>query len=223
MKKVIGFIVLALAISTIFSMITAHKVTEYDLEKMTHEELIELRNMLNRMLEDEILESKANENRLAATKRPTSTPKPTATPKPDYTSMKIEDAARAICEAASDGVCILRSVEVDPEVVFIDAEFGKIYSDQSRLICAVRYTIKIAQEIFAHKDAPMIYLRFHENGRDNYGNQVDMTTITIRLKRETAAKMDLAYMLDSAARTQKLFLNAVDGYSLYKDYKAILE
>lgn len=69
----------------------------------------------------------------------------------------------------------------------------------------------------------MIYLRFHENGRDNYGKQVDMTTITIRLKKETAAKMDLAYMLDSAARTQKLFLDVVDGYSLYKDYKGILE
>jgi hypothetical protein len=137
--------------------------------------------------------------------------------------MKIADAARAICEAASDGVCLLRSIEIDPDVVIIDAEFGRSYNTQSRLIGSVRYTIRIAQEIFKHKDAPMIYLRFHENGRDNYGNQVDMTTITIRLKKSTAAKMDLAYMLDSAARTQKLFLDVVDGYSLHKDYKAILE
>jgi hypothetical protein len=223
MKKVLVFLVLAFSISTIFSMITAHKVTEYDLEKMTHEELIELRIMLNRMLGDEVSEAKATANRPTATKRPTATPKPTATTKPDYSSMKIADAARAICEAASDGVCLLRSIEIDPDVVIIDAEFGRSYNTQSRLIGSVRYTIRIAQEIFKHKDAPMIYLRFHENGRDNYGNQVDMTTITIRLKKATAAKMDLDYMLDSAARTQKLFLDVVDGYSLYKDYKAILE
>jgi hypothetical protein len=137
--------------------------------------------------------------------------------------MKIADASRAICEAASDGVCLLRSIEIDPDVVIIDAEFGRSYNTQSRLIGSVRYTIRIAQEIFAHKDANMLYLRFHEKGRDNYGNQVDMTTINIRLKKETAQKMDLAYMLDSAARTQKLFLDAVDGYSLHKDYKGILK
>lgn len=235
MKKLLA---LALVFVSLFSSATAEITKEY-LESLTYEELLDLKILVDTVIlenrPDDVKwfyvlatrppqeESKESSFFAKSTPRPIATPRPTATPLPDYAAMKIEDAARLICESASDGVCILRSIEIDPEVIFIDAEFGSAYKDQSRLIGAVRYTIRIAQEIFAHKDAPMIYLRFHENGRDQYGNQVDMTTITIRLKRETAAKMNLPYMLDSAARTQKLFLDAADGYSLHKDYKEILK
>lgn len=148
---------------------------------------------------------------------------PTATPKPDYAAMDIEVAAKAVAEAANSNTCTVRSIEIDPEVIFIDVDFGRSYYAESLLIGAVRYAIDVARDIFAHDKAPMIYLRYHEAGRDKYGNAVDMTTITIRLAKATAAKMDLDWMYDSAARTQKLFLDACDGYSLHKDYKGVLE
>lgn len=99
---------------------------------------------------------------------------------------------------------------------------GDSYWDNSSLlIAAVEYAIDFQRATFARDDVPQIVLQFIEYGRDKYGQRVDMTTITMRMTKERTAKLDLDYFREYAYSRQLDYLNAIDGYSLHREYKSV--
>lgn len=163
-------------------------------------------------------------NNNQTTPQVTNTPAPTATiaPATDYKSMPLEEAVQAIGQNTYNWHWEIRSCEVYPDVVYVDvAQNGAYYDTSSLLISAIRFSIDYMKEAFQLDGIPQLYFRFHENGRDKNGQQVDMTTITMRITKEKAAELDLDYFHEYAVTRQLAYLNAINGYSLHKDYKAV--
>lgn len=144
----------------------------------------------------------------------------------DYTSMTLDDALAAIALVADDtgyGSCTTRAIDTtDPSVIYVDVNL-KIVDSENALNDSVRYVCTMAQSAFTRSDVPMMYFRFYEPGRDAKGNSIDLMTITVRLTADTAAEMDLDYFAEFAAAQKGNFFKAVDGYSLYKDYKRMIK
>ena len=144
--------------------------------------------------------------------------------KPDYLAMPIEEAAMAIGQNTLEAYWQFLSCEVYPDVIYVDVkQEGLFFDTQSLLIASIRFAIEYMQEAFLLDQAPQLYFRFHENGRDQYGQQVDMITITMRITREKAAELNLEYFHEYAVTKQLAFLQAINGYSLFRDYKAIAQ
>lgn len=141
----------------------------------------------------------------------------------DYTSMILTDAVNLAGLNAKNDVCSLLSFDAaDPEVIILDVNMD-VHDSGYALSRAIRYCIDTANALFQRNDVPMIYFKFWEPGRDKNGNAVDMMTITMRLRKTTAEKMDMDYFYQYPANNQLRFLNAIDGYSLHKDYKAVAQ
>lgn len=141
----------------------------------------------------------------------------------DYTSMILTDAVNLAGLNAKNDVCSLLSFDAaDPEVIILDVDMD-VRDSGYALSCAICYCIDTANALFQRNDVPMLYLKFWEPGRDKNGNAVDMMTITMRLRKTTAEKMDMDYFYQYPANNQLRFLNAIDGYSLHKDYKAVAQ
>lgn len=142
----------------------------------------------------------------------------------DYSSMSAEEAANAIGKSIKNFHWKFDSCEMDPEVVFVDVRQDGIYWDESSLlISAIQFSIDYIKEAFTCDGIPQLYFRFHENGRDKNGHQVDMTTITMRVTKEKAAALDLDYFHEYSYTQQLAFLKAINGYSLHASYKAIAQ
>lgn len=142
----------------------------------------------------------------------------------DYSSMSAEEAANAIGKSIKNSYWKFDSCEMDPEVVFVDVRQDGIYWDESSLlIYAIQFSIDYIKEAFTCDGIPQLYFRFHENGRDKNGQQVDMTTITMRVTKEKAAALDLDYFHEYSYTQQLAFLKAINGYSLHASYKAIAQ
>lgn len=144
--------------------------------------------------------------------------------KPDYAAMPLEEAALTIGQNTTEAYWKMLSCEVYPDVIYVDVKQEGFYFDESSLLIAsIRFAIEYMQEAFLLDDVPQLYFRFHENGRDKNGQQVDMTTITMRITKEKAVELDLEYFHEWAVTKQLAFLKAINGYSLYRDYKAIAQ
>lgn len=142
--------------------------------------------------------------------------------KPDYASMSLSDAVLAIGQNTKESGWQISSCVVDPDVVWVDVERNnEWFDDEFMLVGAIRFAIEYMQEAFKLNNVPQLYFRFKEKGRNNNGQQIDMTTITMRVTKEKAEVLDLDYFHEWAVTKQLAFLNAINGYSLYKDYKAI--
>lgn len=142
--------------------------------------------------------------------------------KPDYTTMPIEEAVLAIGQNTQEAYWQFISCETYPDVIYVDVkQEGYYYDTESLLIASIRFAIEYMQEALLLDQVPQLYFRFHENGRDQYGKQIDMVTITMRITRERAAELDLEYFHEYAVTKQLAFLQAINGYSLFRDYKAI--
>lgn len=138
----------------------------------------------------------------------------------DYTSISLDEAIRLAGSSAKNGVCSLRAFDsADPEVIIIDVDMDVADAGYA-LSRAILYCIDTANALFQRNDVPMLYLKFWEPGRDENGRAVDMMTITMRLRKTTAAQIDMDYFYQYTANNQLRFLSAIDGYSLHKDYKA---
>lgn len=167
-----------------------------------------------------------NSSHTQTTPQSTNTPEPTAAASQavDYRKTPVEEAVFAIGQNTKEAYWTFLSCEVYPDVIYVDVKQEGLYFDNSSLlIAAIRYSIEYIQEAFLLDDVPQLYFRFHENGRDKNGQQVDMTTITMRITKEKAAELNLDYFYEYAVTKQLAYLNAINGYSLYKDYKAIAQ
>lgn len=144
--------------------------------------------------------------------------------KPDYSAMPIEEAVLLIGQNTTEAYWEFLSCEVYPDVIYVDVQQeGFFFDTQSLLIASIRFAIEYMQEAFLLDQVPQLYFRFHEKGRDQYGQQVDMITITMRITREKAAELNLEYFHEYAVTKQLAFLQAINGYSLFRDYKAIAQ
>lgn len=151
-------------------------------------------------------------------------PTPIATEAVALVDMPMDQALGVITQNADSVSWKTVNVTIDPDVVWIDADRNNdLLGDESMLIGSIRYAIDVMQEAFQLDGVPQLYFRFHENGRDSNGQQVDMITITMRITKEKADELDLDYFHEWAITKQLAFLKAIDGYSLYKDYKAIAQ
>ena len=141
----------------------------------------------------------------------------------DYTAMTLEDAATAILAAAENTSCKLKTVELnDPEVIMIEVDLSS-YATSGALIAAIQYSCEVFSNFFTRDDVPMVYLRFWEAARTSTGKATEMCTITMRVKADTAAQIDFAYFSEYAYSVQSRYFEALDGYSLPKDYKKIIK
>lgn len=154
------------------------------------------------------------------TAKPKSTATATPTAEPDYTTMPAAEAARIITGAASGRTCKVRSIEVFNGEIYIDTDINTSLLDEwSILVDVIRYTIDVARDIYDCQGCTSAVFRFHEPGRDKYGNAIDLTTITLRLNKTTAEKMNLDYFHEYAPTKQKAFFDVCDSCSMYKEYK----
>lgn len=148
----------------------------------------------------------------------TATVAPTAVP--DYTTMPANKAARIITTAANSRTCNMRTVEVFDNEIYIDVDINaSLMDEQNILVNVIRYTIDVARDIYDCKGCNSAVFRFHEPGRDKYGNAIDLTTITLRLNKTTVQKMNLDYFHEYAPTKQKAFFDVCDSHSMYKEYK----
>lgn len=161
------------------------------------------------------------------TNQPTYTARPkataTATIKPNYYSMPIEDAVYLIADAAQTVNCTTRSVSYYTDVIEIGVNMKTNSSTQIMLDYAISYSLKAFPMFFEHPDSPQVRFTFWEPGRDKYGNPRDIQTITMRLERETAQLINWEYFKQNKYTQAKNYLEILDGHSLYKDYKAVLQ
>lgn len=155
------------------------------------------------------------------TNRPKATA--TATVRPDYYSLPIENAVSMIAEAAQTNDCTTRSVSYYPDMIEIEVNMKNRYDTQLMLNSAIAYSMKAFPMFFEHPDSPQVRFTFWEPGRDKYGNPIDMCTISMRLERETYEKINWAFYKQNQYTHVKNYLDILDGHSLYKDYKAVLE
>jgi hypothetical protein len=166
-----------------------------------------------------LFSSVANEKK---TEQPTPTATPVVTEAADLKAMPIDQALAAITEKADGIPWKTRAVTIEPDVIIVDAQKNNdLLKEKSLLIGSIHYAIDVTKEAFTINDVQQLYFRFHENGRDDNGQQVDMTTITMQITKEKAAELNLDYFREWAATKQLAYLNAIDGYSMHKDYKAI--
>ena len=141
----------------------------------------------------------------------------------DYTSMALDQAIELAGLAAKNDVCSLRAYDAGyPEVIMLDVDMKP--GDTSYVLSsAIRYCIHMTNALFQRNDVQMVDLKFWEPGRDKKGNAVDMMTITMRLRKTTAAQINMDYFYQYTAANQLKFLTAIDGYSMHKDYKAVAQ
>ena len=153
----------------------------------------------------------------------TATIAPTNTPEPDLKAMTAQEAAETATAFANSSTCTTRAVSAESDVCMIEIDMDHLFSDNSAMINSIQYCCDLAPMIFKNDDIPMIYLQFFEKGRDKYGNEIDMMTITMRLTRDTAEKMNFEYFDTWAYTRQLAFFSVLDGYSLYGEYKKIAQ
>ena len=161
------------------------------------------------------------------TNQPTYTARPqataTATTKPNYYAMTIEEAVYLIAEDAQTIDCTTRSVSYYPDMIEIGVNMKTNSSTKIMLDYAISYSLKAFPMFFEHPDSPQVRFTFWEPGRDQYGNPRDIQTITMRLERETAQLINWEYFKQNKYTQAKNYLEILDGYSLYRDYKAVLQ
>lgn len=155
------------------------------------------------------------------TNRPKATA--TATVRPDYYSMPIKDAVELIAAAAQTNDCTTRSVKYYSDLIEIEVNMKVIYNTQSMLNSAISYSLKAFPMFFEHPESPQVRFTFWEPGRNEYGNPIDMCTITMRLERETYEKINWKFYSQNRYTHAQNYLNILDGHSLHKSYKEVLE
>lgn len=155
---------------------------------------------------------------------------PTATPAavsqteaPDYSSMSLTDAIKSVAEYADNLRCKTRECYAEGTNVYVEVDVNSL-TTSSNITGAIMYCIDYAKNVFQNEGANKVYIRFHEPGRDSNGWEIDLTTMTMILSKQTKEKINLDYFYGQANKSAQMqFLKAIDGYLLHNDYKDHLE
>lgn len=143
---------------------------------------------------------------------------------PNYNELNLEVAIEQIALRSDDGVCHFRNYEFYPgEELHIHVDMKNLYDNRNTISDTICFSIDFARRAFLRDDITMIRFFFHEAGRNSYGQQVDMQTITMKIKKTTFQKINIDYIYKWPATNQLLYLNALDAYTLYKDYKRVVK
>lgn len=196
MKRFIAFIL-------VFMMAFPVAAESIDLSRLSYSELVDLRERIDDQLAYlDMIGEQIDE--------------------PDYSAMPLEDAVASIGENSNDGVCYFRNCESDDEALYVHVNLKKTYDEWCTISDTIEYSIAYSVRAFSRDDVEMIRFFFHEAGYSTTGEKLDMITITMKIKKETFEKMDVAYFYEYAPNNQLLFLNSIDAYTLHKDYKKVV-
>ena len=137
----------------------------------------------------------------------------------DCSSLTRDEAIRMSLDSHYSSYCIVADFDSsDPEVIMVDVTMEVLVTENA-LSEAIKYCIRVCRDLFVREDIPMIRFCYWEPA---VGGGT-MCTITIRLEKETASRIDLDYYEKWTANNQLEFLRQVDGYSLHRDYKRVAQ
>lgn len=124
----------------------------------------------------------------------------------------------ALAEAETYTCKLFAYDDADPTVLMIDIDLNP-HELRSTLGASIRYCIAVSEILFSHEGFPMLYFRFWQPS--NTGAR--MCVITMRISAKTAERLDLNDLWKHATLNQLEYLEAIDGYSLYKDYRMVVQ